>query len=185
MCDEAPHAIELLVARKDQETIAGRSLETSPGVALRPGALGATLAKLDAPEADTANAPAPVDFETVRLPPAIAEIGLSAPIILAPDTWIAHLGMPREGNWRAYVFCGPAKTTLPLHGHEGDELIAVLEGAFSDGRDFSAGDFAENEAGFRHSMQVSAEGRMVCLVASAGPIAWRARDRGIGALLDI
>ena len=167
------------------EEAAGDSLESFPEAAMSPGALNVALARLDVPENRVEDVRAYPDFEQVKLPPELAEIGLCTPVTLAPDTWIAHLNLPRKGGWRAYMFCGPAKTSLPLHGHDGDELIAVLEGAFSDGRDFEAGDFAENKAGFEHSMSVSAGGRMVCLIASAGPIAWRPQDRGIGVLLDI
>lgn len=164
------------------EEAEGRLLESLPASPLRPGALGDVLAKIGTePGAPRAASP----FEGLRLPGAIERIGLSPPIHLAPDAWVAHLDAPRVGGWRTYVFCGPAETALPEHGHHGDELIVVLEGGFHDGRDFTTGDFVENKAGFVHAMHVSAEGRCVCLLSSAGPIAWAPRDEPIGVLLDI
>lgn len=121
----------------------------------------------------------------IQLPAMIAEVGLAPPVHLTPDAWVAHLDAPRFGGWRTYLFCAPAKTALPSHGHLGDELIVILEGAFSDGRDFRQGDFAENRTGFVHGMQVSREGRLVALISSGGPIEWRPSDQGLGALLDI
>ena len=179
--DVCAHCAGAVAAIEDAE---GRLMESLEGSAIEPDALAAVLARLDAGETqDTGHASAALG--EVTLPAAITQVGLAPRIDLGPDTWIAHLDTPRIDGWRTYVFCGPAMTALPSHGHHGDELIAVIEGAFSDGRDFKAGDFAENKAGFEHAMQVSPEGRMVCLIASAGPIAWRAEDRGIGALLDI
>ena len=164
----------------------GRRMLSLPGAALVPGALQRVLAHIavaaPTPVSPHIHAPLPGD---VRMPPALETFGLSPPIHLTPDTWIAHLNAPRDGGWRTYLFCAPADTTLPRHGHMGDEMIVVLEGGFDDGRPFASGDFAENRTGFVHEMRVSPMGRLVALISSAGAIEWRTADRDIGALLDI
>ena len=134
--------------------------------------------------------PGPI-WTSVRLrplatcPAALAHLPLVDRIELGPDTWVAHLDAPRDGGWRTYVLCGPAAMALPIHGHAGDELIAVLEGGFDDGREFRAGDFAENGPGSAHGMRALADGRFVCVIASAQPIQWERRDRLLGHRLDI
>ena len=160
----------------------GQLLESLPPSPLRPSALQEVLDRID--EQPDASRPAS-DAAGLQLPEAIASIGLAPPIHLGPDTWVAHLDAPRSGGWRTYVFCGPADVALPEHGHLGDELIVVLEGAFHDERQFTVGDFAENKVGFVHDMQVSSDGRLVALISSAGPIDWSPTDQLIGVLLDI
>ena len=164
----------------------GQRMLSLPGAALASGALERVLARI----AGVAPNPVPVHTQAllpndVRLPSALEKLGLSPPIHLAPDTWIAHLNAPRDGGWRTYLVCAAADAVVPRHGHTGDEMIVVLEGGFNDGRPFAVGDFAENPTGFVHEMQVSPEGRLVALISSAGAIDWGAADRGIGAFLDI
>lgn len=173
-----------LVAGEFEEA-QGRLLTSLPGTPLRPDALRQALDQIEDHPAREDASPRNSRVDGIALPDALARIGLSPPVHLNPETWIAHLAAPRIGGWRTYVFCGPAETALPRHGHLGVELIAVLEGAFQDGRDFAAGDFAENPAGFVHDMQVTADGRCVALISSEGPIDWAPEDRKLGALLDI
>lgn len=170
------------LAVAELEEAEGRRLQSLPGAPLGPEALRDVLAKIDGP---IQGVKSPSIIEGLNLPEAIARIGLATPIHLAPATWVAHLNAPRVGGWRTYVFCGPAETALPRHGHLGDELIAVLEGSFHDEREFNTGDFAENKPGFVHDMQVSPDGRLVALISSGGAIDWAPADRSIGALLDI
>ena len=180
VCGACRHAVLGL------EEAEGRLLASTPGVALEPDALQRVLAQIDLPSPFSE----PVkDVEATAderpLPAVIAEIGLSPAVHLSADIWVAHLDAPRFGGWRTYVLCAPALATVPAHGHLGDELIAVLEGSFNDGRDFAAGDFAENRAGFVHGMHVAPAGRLVALISSHGAIDWRPADRALGALFDI
>lgn len=157
-----------------------------PVAPLSPGALQRVLARIAAEAPALASTPEKATLPgDIRLPPTLAKVGLSAPLHLTPDAWVAHLDAPRDGGWRTYLFCAPAETALPRHGHLGDEMIVVLEGGFNDGREFAKGDFAENRTGFIHEMQVSANGRLVALISSGGAIDWLPADRGIGTLLDI
>ena len=168
------------------EEAEGRSLASTPGVALQPDALQRVLAQIDMASSSTPSGKG-VDEQTDErlLPTVIAEIGLSPALHLSADTWVAHLDAPRFGGWRTYVFCAPARGAVPAHGHIGVELIAVLEGSFHDGRDFGPGDFVENRAGFVHEMQIAPTGRLLALISSHGAIDWQPADQAIGTLLDI
>lgn len=168
------------------EEVEGRLLASTPGVALRPDALQRALEQIDKP-ADFSNPVRRTDdaADERPLPSMISDIGLSPAVHVSADTWVAHLDAPRFGGWRTYVLCAPALAAVPAHGHTGDELIAVLEGSFHDGRHFGPGDFAENRVGFVHGMQVAPAGRLVALISSQGAIDWRPGDRALGELLDI
>ncbi len=173
----------------------GKQLASQCGAPLRPGALEHVLSKLDAMDLADQGENKILDTSAIALPASLAQIGFQPAIHLGPETWVAHLDAPRFDGWRTYVFCCPAETALPTHGHLGDELIVVLEGAFHDevvaegashdARDFRIGDFIENRPGLVHDMQASREGRLVALISSGGAIAWRAKDAGLGLLLDI
>lgn len=167
------------------EEAEGQLLASQDGAPLRPGALEDALARLDGPAAGPPRGADIFRASAIALPASLERIGFQPPIHLGPETWVAHLDARRQDAWRTYVFCGSAGTELPLHGHLGEELIVVLEGGFHDPREFGVGDFAQNSPGSVHGMQVSAEGRLVALIASAGPIEWRVNDRGLGELLDI
>ena len=168
------------------EAAQGQRLLVQPDAPMRLDALQRALYAIDVGSEPTAAgsegaSPPP----GLRLPASLTDIGLAAPVHLTPDAWVAHLAAPRVGGWRTYLFCAPAGTALPTHGHLGDELIMVLEGGFDDGRTFVSGDFVENTTGFVHTMQVWPNSRMVALISSGDAIAWRPADRDIGARLDI
>ena len=167
------------------EEAEGELLTSQAGAGLRLGALEDALARLDGASTGPPRGGDIFRASAIALPASLERIGFLPPIHLGPDTWVAHLDAKRVDAWRTYVFCGPAGMALPTHGHLGEELIVVLEGGFHDPREFGVGDFAQNAPGSVHDMQVSAEGRLVALIASAGPIEWRGEDRGLGELLDI
>ena len=167
------------------EEAEGQLLRSLPGMRLRAGALQRALDQVDRPPAAASLAGVSTVPSGIAAPPALARIGLEPPVHLTPDAWVAHLDAPRVGGWRTYMFCAPANTALPRHGHLGDELIFVLEGGFHDGRDFVEGDFVENRRGLVHTMQVSPTGRLVALISSGDAIPWSPEHREIGARLDI
>lgn len=168
------------------EAAQGQRLLVQPDAPMRPDALQRALDAIDVGfEPTAAGSEGASPPPGLRLPASLTDIGLAAPVHLTPDAWVAHLAAPRVGGWRTYLFCAPAGTALPTHGHLGDELIMVLEGGFDDGRTFVSGDFVENTTGFVHTMQVWPNSRMVALISSGDAIAWRPADRDIGARLDI
>ena len=167
------------------EEAEGRLLASQGGAPLRPGALENTLAKLREMEVADPGATQIFSANAISLPASLERIGFQPAIHLDAETWVAHIDAPRFDGWRTYVFCCPAQTALPPHGHLGDELIVVLEGGFHDQRDFGIGDFVENRPGFVHDMQASRDGRLVALISAGGAIDWRPQDAGLGALLDI
>lgn len=172
-------------AVREIEEAEGRLLALEPGAPLAPRALDDIMVRLDELEAAPLTNDPIFGDQAIKLPRSLAHVRFTSPAYLGPDVWVAHLDAPRREGWRTYLFCGPANTALPPHGHHGEELIVVLEGEFSDHRQFRAGDFAENPVGFSHDMRVSPHGRLLALVAAAGPIAWRGEDRRLGDLFDI
>lgn len=52
-------------------------------------------------------------------------------------------------------------------------MIAVLGGAYADGRTIKAGDFASCRAGRHHGLRVSTDGPCACLIAVQGKVHWR------------
>jgi putative transcriptional regulator len=63
---------------------------------------------------------------------------------------------------------------MPEHGHGGEELTLVLEGAYSDklGR-FAAGDIADLGDDVEHQPVVDQDRACICLVATEAPTRFR------------
>lgn len=78
-----------------------------------------------------------------QMPLAAARAGLRPRRWLAPSLRAAQVRAGRTDGWRAFLIRAPAGTALPSHRHAGEELIAVLTGAFVDGERADAGDFVE------------------------------------------
>lgn len=108
----------------------------------------------------------------VALPEAVARIGIGPPRWLKSGVRIAHVGASPGDGWRAYIVRADANTVFPIHEHPGTELVSVLLGAFHDGRDYQAGDFAQSEKGTAHRQQVTPDGPCIALVAAEAPARW-------------
>ena len=121
----------------------------------------------------------------VSIPQAAAAAGLGSRRWLAPGIWAAPVKVLSGAPWRTILLRAASGTRIPSHYHRGEELIAVLRGAFHDGGVYVAGDFAENDAGVDHSLTVSPEGPCACLISTHGPIKWRGWSRVVGAVLGI
>ncbi|MFI4965740.1 MAG: ChrR family anti-sigma-E factor [Caulobacterales bacterium] len=167
------------------EEAEGGLLEAMPPAPLAPGALDRAMARLDlGPAADEPPAP-DVRWAQMAIPRAAARAGFGRRRWLAPGLWAAQVKAAPTGRWRTFLLRAPARTRIPTHGHSGGEMIAVLQGAFHDGRTYSAGDFAQNAAGTEHDLTVSSEGPCVCLIAVQGAVRWRGWARVITPLLGI
>lgn len=157
---------------EDLERVGGALLADLPPVAMQPGSLAKTLARLD-------EAPAEVATETARaagdeipwLPEALrnCEVG--------PWRWIG-IGVEQRsfkvrGEDSARVFLLRAKpgVKLPVHTHTGIERTLVLAGAFiHDGGRFGAGDFDDAEGDVEHNPRAEVGETCICLVAMTGGI---------------
>ncbi|MDI1364463.1 MAG: cupin domain-containing protein [bacterium] len=160
-------------------------LEAMPPAVLSADALSQALLRIDAAGREPSPAPTKSRIGDVELPRALAETQFHARRWMTPGLWAAHLKKPRQDGWRTFLLCAPAHTTIPLHAHDGDELISVLTGAYHDGQTYRAGDFATNLTGSAHAMHVEGDEPCVCLIAIKGAMQWRGWSRAIGPILGI
>ncbi|MDO8911210.1 MAG: ChrR family anti-sigma-E factor [Phenylobacterium sp.] len=166
------------------EEAEGQLLESLPPTPMSMGALDRVMDRLAAEAPEPAMYPGEMSGD-VLLPPAIAEVGVAPRRWMGPGLWTAHLRLPPQDNWRAFILRAPAGQNIPQHRHVGHEFINVLQGAFSDGVRYGPGDFVESEPDSRHTQQVTSEGPCACLVVVQGQIEWRGMGRLITPMLGI
>lgn len=163
-CSHCRNAVEAfgqvggaLLARQDEAAVSEELLQR-------------TLARLDRP------------VQTAR-----PKVGLDR--VLAHGFWIpmgADLAVKRlsrfaDAGERLTLLRARPGQALPEHGHNGDERLVVLQGAFEDdlGR-YEAGDLSERGPEDRHQPVASRDGVCICLSATEGPL----RLTGIARLLQ-
>jgi putative transcriptional regulator len=170
------------------EMLGGAMLENVAPASLSPGALSATLARLDATTAGNGGVIQPAGQR--RRP--------DLPSGLAWPKALSHYDIP---NWRFVMpgvkwtspsFAGPDAgqllvihgmpgAKLPSHGHDGTEYTCVLTGSFSDAKGtYAAGDLIEASEDDDHQPIVGAEAECVCVIAIEGHL----RLHGLGRLLQ-
>jgi putative transcriptional regulator len=155
------------------------------GVPLAADALDRVLARLDETPVEPAPSRKARRLGDVTLPPALSAYELAPRRLLRPGLWVAHLRMPAPDDWRTYILRAAPGQGLPSHGHSGPELVCVLMGAFRDGREYRAGDFATASRLKRHRLTVTADGPCACLIATRGPLVLRGEARRAGETLAI
>lgn len=172
--------------RDVEETEGRRLLEGSAGVAMRPDALDAVLSRLSYEVESEPPVSAPtMQIGDADLPGAVAQIGLKRRRFLGSGLWTARVDLAEHDDWRSFVLRVPAGTTVPSHGHSGEELIAVLAGSFTDGKTYAADDFVECGANRDHDLKVVGDTPCVCLIAVHGPLLWKGWSRVAGMALGI
>ena len=164
----------------------GRAIEQAEPISMRANALERVMSRLDdAPLAETSGQDFTDQLEGARLPAAAERLGLRRRRYLAPGLWAAQVRGDFLSGWRAFLLRVPRGTTIPTHGHEGREVIAVLSGAFSDGRTYNAGDFVECTRADEHELKVSGDRPCVCLIAIQGRLRWQGWARVITPVLGL
>lgn len=159
------------------EDMAGQALAGLPEVPLSPDALQSVLARLRT----EVRSPAPrarIERMDVDVPTAAAAIGFENWRWLAPGINVADSKAASEEGWRTFLLRVRPGGALPAHGHDGDELVCVLQGGFTDGeRWFWEGDFAEARGDEPHRL-IAADGQpCICLVSTQAPLKWRGWTR--------
>ena len=135
------------------ENIGGALLEDVPPIALAPGALAATLARLDSAAPD---APAPPRQPSRDGTPGPLRAFLGCD--LSDVRWrrigprLAYLPLMRRGAMQMRLLRGAPGTEVGPHSHRGMEYTLVLRGGFSDvtGR-YGPGDFQAASPDTRHN----------------------------------
>lgn len=167
------------------EEAEGALLHATQPLALSAGALPDLLRLIDQDELTPEPAIGSDELADIRLPSAIVRAGLGPRRWLAPGFWAAPVRASNTDDWRTYVLRTPPGAVIPTHGHRGGELVAVLTGAFIDGRRYEAGDFAENVAGSDHHLRIDDAGPCACVISIQGRLQWRGWSRMIRPLLGI
>jgi len=152
------------------EAVGGALVETE-AVALSPGSLEATLARLGLPEARK-----PVAKRSILPTPLTDYVGGD----LAAVKW-KPLGMgvrqailPTGTGATARLLHIPAGQAVPDHGHRGTELTLVLRGAFRDATDrFGPGDLEIASEDLEHTPMAEAGEDCICLAATDAPLRFK------------
>jgi putative transcriptional regulator len=120
-----------------------------------------------------------------RLPGTIASFyGLSLDTVpwrrLAPGVWHHRLALRDPGAGDLRLLRIGAGRAMPEHGHGGEELTLVIEGAYADVTGtYRRGDIQDVGEGVEHRPVVTADAECICLIASER----QARFKSLGARL--
>jgi putative transcriptional regulator len=156
------------------DAVGGALLERLEPAPLAAGALDAMLARLEAPAASRAAAPAaaphPVLPEALipyagrdleALPWTRVVKGVEEAILPAGGTAAHRMSLLRIVAGRA----------IPAHTHYGDELLLVLQGAFEDGHGhYARGDVCASDEAVTHAPMADRGADCLCLAVTTGPI---------------
>lgn len=137
---------------QEDAAVGGALLADEVAAPLAPGALDATLARLDEPAPPT--------------------VGL--PFLLARRAWpvapgVRHARLLCDEDESLHLFRVRPGASLPSHDHAGAELTCVLEGAFEDATGiYAAGDAVSMQPGLPHEPVAIGDADCVCLLAITG-----------------
>jgi putative transcriptional regulator len=147
-------------------SVGGELLCSEEPLALAPGALAATIARLD----EVAPAARPVPPARSELPAPLASLPIAPWRWLAPGIKIAHIGPRRKDGSLFLLRCSPG-SSLPGHRHEGPEYSCVIQGAYSDdaGR-YGVGDCEESGSDLSHAPKVDRDSECIAVIAVEGKL---------------
>ena len=82
--------------------------------------------------------------------------------------------LPTSGKATARLLYIPAGASVPDHGHNGQELTMVLQGAFSDAGDrFARGDVETADESLEHTPVADPGADCICLAVTDAPLRFR------------
>ena len=165
-------------SHRDMLAVAGVLLERQSPSELDARLFERTLARLDEKRPASVTSPArrPARDLGIRLPAPIADRATSGWRWMGPGMAYARLDVPEDRTTQLVLLKIAANRRMPTHGHSGDELTLVLQGAFEDehGR-CAAGDLAEEDDDTHHTPVVTGEETCICLASIEG----RLRPHGL------
>ncbi len=165
-------------AHREALALAGVLLERQSPSELDASLFERTLARLDEkrPAPTPAQARRPPRDLGISLPAPIAERATSGWRWMGPGMAFARLDVPEDPRTNLVLLKIGAGKRMPTHGHSGEELTLVLQGAFEDehGR-CAAGDLAEEDDDTHHTPVVTGEETCICLASIEG----RLRPHGL------
>lgn len=166
-------------AHRDALALGGLLLERLSPSELDARLFERTLARLDEKRPTLAAQAAPRRMARdlgIKLPAPIADRATSGWHWMGPGMAFARLDVPEDRQSSLVLFRIGANRRIPTHGHSGEELTLVLQGAFEDehGR-CAAGDLAEEDDDTHHTPVVTGEETCICLASIEG----RLRPHGL------
>lgn len=170
--------VDCAASHRDMLAVAGVLLERQSPSELDARLFERTLARLGEKRPAAAPSPArrPARDLGIRLPAPIADRATSGWRWMGPGMAYARLDVPEDRTTQLVLLKIAANRRMPTHGHSGDELTLVLQGAFEDehGR-CAAGDLAEEDDDTHHTPVVTGEETCICLASIEG----RLRPHGL------
>lgn len=170
---------------RDMERIGAAILAALPGAAGQPRV--PPKPRTRSPESPQPNSTATRLRQSERLPAPIAEhYGLAFESIpwkrLAPGVWHHRLALSPNATGDLRLLKIAAGCKMPDHGHGGEELTLVLDGAYRDETGaYGPGDIQDVDSEIEHSPIADSQMGCICLIASEQP----ARFKGlIGRLMQ-
>lgn len=174
------------------EAVGGVLLEDIVPHLLHPGALGRTLAALDAPTvaqrpAPSSVKPRPALPDGAHWPQALDHCDIAPWRWLGPGVHMSRITVPYDRAANVFLLRIGAGKLLPVHTHSELELTQVLCGEFHDGRSlFGPGDFDGADPSIHHQPVVQSGGECICLAAVEGKLVFDSfLARTFGALVGM
>lgn len=175
------------------EAVGGVLLEDIVPHLLHPGALGRTMAMIDAPAA----APVPGALVTTaqrpelpagaHWPHALDDCDIAPWRWLGPGVHMSRITVPYDRAANVFLLRIGAGKLLPVHTHSELELTQVLYGEFHDGRAlFGPGDFDGADPTIHHQPVVQPGSECICLASVHGKLVFDSfLARTFGALVGM
>ena len=163
---------------READAMGAALMETLAPATMAEDALQRTLARLEEP-ARPEPLPAPVTLDAMvagrRWRPVAP--GIAMMVLIRRDQSDSRLDLIRVAPGLA----------LLEHGHDGQEMTCVMQGAFNDGLEtYAVGDVAENDGSLEHQPRALPGPDCICLISTTGrlkPRSWLGRL--IGPLLGM
>lgn len=171
------------------EAVGGALLESLAPAAMAPDALDRLMARLDAPDTSPSlapspsSSPAPAPAPAAPRKPASALDQILATVHGGPDldslNWrfigpgVRGVRLLQGGrdDTRLWLLRAKGGAVMPMHSHNGSELVLVLKGAFTvDGKRFGPGDLEDSDDSTHHEPHIEAGEECICLAAIEGPL---------------
>jgi putative transcriptional regulator len=156
-------------------TIGGALLADEPSASLSDGALDLLLSRLD----DTPEEEAPRPTSDVPLPLQTYLPGGLGSVRWkwnGPGVAAADLAWGRDGKSRLMLLRVAGGRKVPEHGHGGQELTLILQGAYRDRFGvFGVGDIADHDEDVEHQPIAEPGEDCICLVAVDAKLSFRGR----------
>ncbi len=155
------------------DALGGELLEALAPATLADTALQATLARIDALEAEpprrvAVSAPPPLPGGA-RWPRALAHCRATPWRWIGPGMRWSRVSVPEDAQANVFLLRIAAGKYLPRHTHQGLELTQILYGRFHDGRElFGPGDFDAADADIHHQPVVQDGSECICLASLDG-----------------